>query len=51
MFETWYEVSTMLQSGLDISAVLAHHFRVDDFQEGLEVMCSGRSGKVILDST
>ena len=51
MFETWYEVSTMLQSGLDISAVLTHHFRVDDFQEGLEVMCSGRSGKVILDST
>ena len=51
MFETWYKMSTMLQSGLDLSPVLTHHFRVDDFQAGFDVMRSGASGKVILDWT
>ena len=51
MFETWYKMSTMLQSGLDLSPVLTHHFRVDDFQQGFDVMRSGASGKVILDWT
>ena len=51
MFETWYKMSTMLQSGLDISAVLTHRFPVDDFEAGFEVMRSGQSGKVILEWT
>jgi threonine 3-dehydrogenase len=48
MFETWYKMSTMLQSGLDITPILTHHFPVDDFQAGFDVMHSGHSGKVIL---
>ncbi len=51
MFETWYKMSAMLESGLDISPVITHHFSVDDFQKGFDVMRSGRSGKVILDWT
>ncbi len=49
MFETWYKMICMLQSGLDISPVMTHHFSVDDFQKGFEIMASGQSGKVILD--
>ena len=51
MFETWYKMSTMLQSGLDVSPVLTHRFAIDDFQQGFDVMRSGQSGKVILDWT
>jgi threonine 3-dehydrogenase len=49
MFETWYKMAAMLQSGLDIRPVLTHRFPVDDYREGFEVMRSGRSGKVILE--
>ncbi len=49
MFETWYKMSTMLQSNLDISSIITHRFKVDDFQEAFDVMGSGQSGKVILD--
>ncbi|MCG8435957.1 MAG: L-threonine 3-dehydrogenase [Gammaproteobacteria bacterium] len=49
MFETWYKMASMLQSGLDISPVLTHHFPIDDFQAGFDVMRSGQSGKVVLD--
>ena len=48
MFETWYKMSSMLQSGLNIDAVITHHFEVDDFQAAFELMASGQSGKVIL---
>ncbi len=48
IFETWYKMVSMLQSGLDISPVISHHFKVDDFQQGFDVMRSGQSGKVIL---
>lgn len=51
MFETWYKMSSMLQSGLDISPIITHEFKVDDFEKGFEMMGSGRSGKVILDWT
>jgi threonine 3-dehydrogenase len=51
MYETWYKMVAMLQSGLDISAVITHRFAIDDFQRGFDVMRSGRSGKVILDWT
>jgi len=51
MFETWYKMTTMLQSGLDIEQVITHRFKIDDFQQGFDVMRSGMSGKVILDWT
>ena len=49
MYETWYKMVAMLQSGLDISPIITHHFDIDDFQQGFDVMASGQSGKVILD--
>ena len=49
MFETWYKMSAMLQSGLDISPVLTHRFPIDAFQDGFDVMRTGQSGKVVLD--
>ncbi len=48
MFETWYKMSSMLQSGLDMAPIITHHFDVDDFQPAFELMESGQSGKVIL---
>ena len=48
MFETWYKMTSMLQSGLDVSQVITHRFSVDDFQKGFEVMKQGQSGKVVL---
>jgi threonine 3-dehydrogenase len=49
MFETWYKMAAMLQSGLDIQPIITHRFPVAEFREGFEVMKSGQSGKVILD--
>ncbi|WP_417451794.1 L-threonine 3-dehydrogenase [Kordiimonas sp.] len=49
MFETWYKMIAMLESGLDMSPILTHRFDADDFQKGFDVMRSGQSGKVILD--
>jgi len=49
MFETWYKMAAMLQSGLDVSPIITHRFPVDDYRQAFEVMNSGRSGKVILD--
>jgi threonine 3-dehydrogenase len=48
MFETWYKMASMLQSGLDIQPIITHHFDIDDFQPAFELMESGQSGKVIL---
>ena len=48
MFETWYKMASLIQSGLDISPIISHHFSVDEFQKGFDVMRSGQSGKVIL---
>ena len=48
MFETWYKMSSMLQSGLDIEPIITHHFGIDDFEPAFELMESGQSGKVIL---
>ena len=48
MFETWYKMQSMVQSGLDITPVITHRFKVDDYLEGFEIMKSGNSGKVIL---
>ena len=44
MFETWYKMSSMLQSGLDIQPIITHHYPVDEFEPAFEVMRSGRSG-------
>ncbi len=49
MFETWYKMVAMLQSGLDIGAVVTHRFPIDQFQQGFDTMRSGRSGKVLLE--
>ena len=51
MYETWYKMTAMLQSGLDIKPVITHHFPVKDYKEGFEIMSAGKSGKVILDWT
>ena len=48
MYETWYKMTVMLQSGLDIKPVITHHFHYTDYLKGFEVMNSGKSGKVIL---
>ena len=48
MFETWYKMASLLQSGLDISPILTHEMPIDDFEKGFETMISGQSGKVIL---
>jgi len=48
MFETWYKMSSMLQSGLDIQPIITHQFPLEDFQEAFDLMESGQSGKIIL---
>ena len=48
MYETWYKMTVMLQSGLDISPVITHHYHYTEFQKGFDAMLSGQSGKVIL---
>lgn len=49
MFETWYKMASMLQSGLDIEPLITHHYPVDEYLAAFEIMASGRSGKVLLD--
>ncbi len=51
MFETWYKMNVMVESGLDLKPVITHRYGADDFEKGFEVMNSGMSGKVILDWT
>jgi threonine 3-dehydrogenase len=48
MYETWYKMSVMLESGLDIRPAITHRFHFSEFEKGFEVMMSGKSGKVIL---
>lgn len=48
MYDTWYKMTTMLQSGLDIKPVITHEFKAEEYQKAFEVMRSGESGKVIL---
>jgi len=49
MYETWYKMNVMLESGLDIKPVITHRFPYREFQHGFEVMASGNSGRVVLD--
>ncbi len=48
MYETWYKMTVMLQSGMDISPVITHRYNFRDFEKGFAAMKSGESGKVIL---
>jgi threonine 3-dehydrogenase len=48
MYETWYKMTVMLQSGLDIAPVITHRFGFEEFEQGFTAMRSGESGKVIL---
>ncbi len=49
MYETWYKMTSMIQTGLDISPLITHHYHYTEFTEAFQVMRSGQSGKVILD--
>ena len=49
MFETWYKMISMLQSGLDVSGVITHQMPYTEFQTGFDTIFKGESGKVILD--
>ena len=49
MYETWYKMTTMIQSGLDITPIITHHFHYTEFEKGFDAMRSGNSGKVVLD--
>lgn len=49
MYETWYKMATLLQSGLDITPVITHHFPISEFEKGFEAMIKGECGKVILE--
>jgi threonine 3-dehydrogenase len=51
MYETWYQMTVMLESGLDITPVITHRYRFDEYEKGFDAMRSGSSGKVILDWT
>jgi threonine 3-dehydrogenase len=48
MFETWYKMASLIQSGLNLDPIITHQYSVDDFQAGFDMMISGQSGKVIL---
>jgi threonine 3-dehydrogenase len=49
MFETWYKMASLLQSGLNVRPVITHHLPYQDFAKGFEIMGSGQSGKVVMD--
>ena len=48
MFETWYKMSSMLQSGLNVESIITHRFPLEDYEEAFQLMESGQSGKIIL---
>jgi threonine 3-dehydrogenase len=49
MFETWYKMVAMVQSGLDLAPMITHHYKVEEFEKAFATMLSGSSGKVLLD--
>ncbi len=49
MYETWYKMTVMLQSGLEVSPVITHRFSFENFQEAFETALSGQSGKILLE--
>jgi threonine 3-dehydrogenase len=48
MYETWYAMTVMVQSGLDVAPVITHHFASDDYEEAFATAAGGEAGKVIL---
>ena len=48
MYETWYKMTTMIQSGLDISPVITHRLAYQDFEDGFQLMRNGQAGKIVL---
>jgi len=48
MYETWYMMTSMIESGLDISSIITHRFNYTEFEQGFDAMRSGKSGKVVL---
>lgn len=48
MYETWFKMAALLQSGLDLTPVITHHYSINDFQKGFDAMLSGECGKVVL---
>ena len=48
MFDTWYKMTVMIQSGVDISRVITHRLSFSDFEQGFAAMNSGNCGKVVL---
>jgi len=51
MYETWYKMSVLLESGVDIAPVITHRFKYTDYQAGFDAMIAGQTGKVVLDWT
>jgi threonine 3-dehydrogenase len=49
MFETWYKMSSLIKSGLDVDQIITHVLPIQDYKKGFELMLSGNCGKVILD--
>lgn len=49
MFETWYKMIALVQSGLDLSELITHRISIDDYEEGFAAMISGEAGKVVMD--
>ncbi|QFT82945.1 L-threonine 3-dehydrogenase [Roseovarius sp. THAF27] len=49
MYETWYKMIALVQSGLDVSGLITHRIGIDDFEDGFAAMISGNSGKVVMD--
>ena len=49
MYETWYKMSQLLRSGLDVSPVLTHRFALEEHAEAFEIMAAGLCGKIVLD--
>ena len=49
MYETWYKMTVLIESGMDITPVITHRLNFRDYEQGFEAMRSGQSGKVVLD--
>jgi threonine 3-dehydrogenase len=51
MYETWYRMTVLLESGVDIKPLITHRFDFSDYQQGFDAMISGKAAKVVLDWT
>ena len=49
MFETWYKMTALVQSGLDLSGLITHRISIDAYRDGFDAMLSGQAGKVVMD--